>query len=136
MTKNQVFRLLKTLESRRFVERADDGAYRVGMRALEIGQLLVRRLDVVRAARPYPEELDPKTGETVHLGILDDLEAVCVDRIRDRSGAIVAAVSVAGPTPRVRRKLHTEYRPLVVEAAARISASLGYAERALAAARS
>ncbi len=215
MTKNLAFRMLKTLESRGFVTRVGD-RYRVGMRAFLVGQLAVRELDVVRAARPVMQEVHDRAGETVHLAVLDGCEAVCVDRIesrhmirlsadvgkrfplhagacpkvlmahlpaeerervieqglpaftgwtttdpellrvelaeirsrgygisdedidlgaaavaapiRDWSGTVVAAISIAGPLTRVELLLHTEYRDLVVGAAERISARLGYAE--------
>ena len=83
MTKNHAFRVLKTLESRGFVRRVAE-RYRVGVRAFEIGQLAVRQLDVVRVARPIMHHLHEQTGETVHLAVLDNLEAVCVDRIESR----------------------------------------------------
>ena len=82
MTKNHVFRVLKTFEARGFVRRVDD-RYVVGVRAFEIGQLAVKHLDVVRVARPVIQNLHQQTGETVHLAVLDTtmLEAVCIERI-------------------------------------------------------
>ncbi len=46
--------------------------------------------------------------------------------VRDHSGAAVAAVSIAGPAFRIRTERIPELAPLVVRAAARISAALGY----------
>src|SRR5947209_8602744 len=80
MTKNHVFRVLKTLEAHGFVRRAEE-RYRVGVRAFEIGQLALRQMDLVRLARPIVHSLQQQTGETVHLAILDGDEAVCVDRL-------------------------------------------------------
>jgi DNA-binding IclR family transcriptional regulator len=80
MTKNHVFRVLKTLEAHGFVRRAEE-RYRVGVRAFEIGQLALKQMDLVRLARPVMHSLQQRTGETVHLAILDGEEAVCVDRL-------------------------------------------------------
>src|SRR5438309_12083057 len=70
MTKNHVFRVLKTLEAHGFVRRVED-RYRVGVRAFEVGQLALRQIDLVRLARPIVQSLYKRTGETVHLAILD-----------------------------------------------------------------
>jgi DNA-binding IclR family transcriptional regulator len=83
MTKNHVFRVLKTLEANGFVRRVND-RYRVGIRAFEVGQLAIKQLDVVRLARPIMHSLHERTGETVHLAVLDNLEAVCVDRVESQ----------------------------------------------------
>jgi DNA-binding IclR family transcriptional regulator len=82
MTKNHVFRVLKTFEARGFVRRVED-RYMVGVRAFEVGQLAIKGLDVVRVARPVIHSLHEQTGETIHLAVLDAaaLEAVCVERI-------------------------------------------------------
>src|SRR5437763_7467248 len=73
MTKNHVFRVLKTLETQGFVRRTDE-RYCVGMRALEVGQLALKQIDLVRVARPIVQAVHQRTGETVHLAILDNLE--------------------------------------------------------------
>src|SRR3982074_3367032 len=56
MTKNHVFRVLKTFEARGFVRRVED-RYMIGVRAFEVGQLAIRGLDVVRVARPVIHSL-------------------------------------------------------------------------------
>jgi DNA-binding IclR family transcriptional regulator len=83
MTKNHVFRVLKTLEASGFVRRVDD-RYCIGMRAFEVGQLALKQLDVARAARPIMLTLHEQTGETVHLAVLDDMEAMCIDRVESQ----------------------------------------------------
>lgn len=92
MTKNHVFRVLKTLEQRDFVRRVDD-RYTIGWRAFEIGQLALQRLDVVRVARPILDALHQRTGETIHLAVLDavSLDAVCVERIESRQPVRLSA---------------------------------------------
>lgn len=92
MTKNHVFRVLKTFEEHGYVRRIDD-RYMIGMRAFEIGQLAIKRLEVVRVAQPIVRELHARTGETVHLAVLDStsLEAVCVDRMESEHAVRLSA---------------------------------------------
>lgn len=49
--------------------------------------------------------------------------------IRDHTGEVVAAISVAGPIQRMTKKLVLSYAPKVVGAAEAISARLGYSSR-------
>jgi IclR family transcriptional regulator, KDG regulon repressor len=49
--------------------------------------------------------------------------------IRDSSGAVVAAISIAGPIQRMTKKIVLSYAPKVVGAAESISLRLGYSSR-------
>lgn len=49
--------------------------------------------------------------------------------IRDNTGEVVAAISVAGPSQRMTKKVMLSYAPRVVAAAESISARLGYSTR-------
>ncbi len=77
--KNNVFRLLATLEERGYVEQCDDDRYRLGTGCLELGQAFSRTRSLARQARPILEELCAATGETIHLGVLADFEVVHLD---------------------------------------------------------
>lgn len=81
LSKNQVFRIIKTLEEHDFVHQSENKAYRLGYKFLEIGQRLTSSNDLVQIALPLMEELRNATGETVHLFIRDGLRAVCVARM-------------------------------------------------------
>lgn len=75
--KNNVFRLLATLEERGYVEQmADTDRYQLGVRCLELGHAFSRGPDLARHARVELEGLAEATGESAHLGVLRDLE-VC-----------------------------------------------------------
>src|ERR1700741_3956107 len=56
--KNNVFRLLATLESRGYIEqnRASEN-YRLGIRCLQLGQAYVQHMGLLRQARPIMTEL-------------------------------------------------------------------------------
>jgi len=78
--KNNVFRLLATLEQAGYVEQCSrTDRYRLGARCLEIGQSFARNRSLPRQARPILEELAQATGESTHLGMLREFEVVHVD---------------------------------------------------------
>lgn len=78
--KNNVFRLLATLEEMRFVEQcAENDQYRLGPACLGVGQAFSRNRSLTRLGRSVLEKLALATGETVHLGVLDQFEVVHLD---------------------------------------------------------
>jgi len=80
--KNNVFRLLATLQQGGYVEQSiDNDRYRLGPACLEIGHAYARHHTLVRRARPILEELVRKVGETAHLAALRDHEVVHLDGV-------------------------------------------------------
>ena len=77
--KNNVFRLLATLEERGYVEQCADDRYRLGTACLELGQSFQRTRTLARNARPVLERLCAATGETTHLGVLDGFHVMHLD---------------------------------------------------------
>ncbi len=78
--KNNVFRLLATLEQHGYIEQSErNERYRLGARSLELGQAFLRSRSLLRQARPALEALSRDTGETAHLGLLRQFEVVFVD---------------------------------------------------------
>jgi DNA-binding IclR family transcriptional regulator len=72
MSKSTVFRLLATLESKRFVQRdGDTGHYRLGSRLIHMGAVATQDWDVAQWAQPHMERLAEHYGETTDLAILD-----------------------------------------------------------------
>ena len=81
--KNNVFRLLATLELGGYVEQSTDPArYRLGVRCLELGRAYARSHSLVERARPVLGKLVEELGETAHLGVLRDFEVVHLDGIQ------------------------------------------------------
>lgn len=81
--KNNVFRLLATLEESGYIEQsADTERYRLGTRCLELGFAFSRDHTLMKRSRPVLEELSGKTGETSHLAVLRDFEVVHLDGAR------------------------------------------------------
>ena len=80
--KTTVHRILKTLMKRGYVENIDNsGVYKLGLQVLKLSSSLLENIEVRREAKSLLEELRDKTGETVHLGILEGNEIVYIEKI-------------------------------------------------------
>jgi DNA-binding IclR family transcriptional regulator len=78
--KNNVFRLLATLEEQGYIEQSrETERYRLGIGSLELGHAFLRSRSLLARARPILEELCEVTGESVHLGMLHRFEVVHID---------------------------------------------------------
>jgi DNA-binding IclR family transcriptional regulator len=79
--KSTVHRLLGTLKDEGFVEQNPaTGRYALGLRLLDLGAQAAARLDLHESAAPYMDDLRNRTGETVHIAVLDGVEVVDVER--------------------------------------------------------
>ena len=89
--KNNVFRLLATLEELGYIEQcAESDRYRLGVRSLELGQSFGRSRNLLRRARPVIDELVETCGESAHLGLLREMQVVHVEGPESIDGADVA----------------------------------------------
>ncbi|MGF1465587.1 MAG: IclR family transcriptional regulator [Sandaracinaceae bacterium] len=80
VAKSTTHRLLATLTAEGFVRQVPDGRYGLGFVLWELGSQLVGGLELREVAHPILEELRNRTGETVHLAVLDETEVVYIDR--------------------------------------------------------
>ena len=87
--KSTVHALLRTLQIHGYIEQDEEsGKYRLGLRLLEKGQLLLQNLDIRNVARPHLQALSDATGQTAHLLILDGREGVYIDKVEGAQAAI------------------------------------------------
>ena len=78
--KNNVFRLLATLETRGYVEQdRESGTYRLGVRPYEVASVFLSHLDWRRQARPVLEALARELGESCYLVIRRGASVIYVD---------------------------------------------------------
>jgi IclR family transcriptional regulator, KDG regulon repressor len=71
--KNNVFRLLATLELRGYVEQNKESEdYRLGVKSLQLGQAYLAQSKLVARAYPILKSLSESVGETVSLAILQN----------------------------------------------------------------
>jgi DNA-binding IclR family transcriptional regulator len=72
LAKSTVHRLASTLLEQGMLEQnPGDGKYHLGLALFELGTMVRRKMDFTAEARPFLRTLMEKTGETVHLAILD-----------------------------------------------------------------
>ncbi len=78
--KNNVFRLLATLESRNYIEqnRVTEN-YRLGLKTLELGQTFIKQMGLLRQSRPILEGLVRECNETTYVAILKESHIVYLD---------------------------------------------------------
>jgi DNA-binding IclR family transcriptional regulator len=73
-------RILTALVRDRMAERVEQGSYRLGMRLLELGNLVKSRISVREHALPFMRELHAQIGEAVNLSVRRDDEIVYIER--------------------------------------------------------
>ncbi len=77
--KNNVFRLLATLEVRGYIEQdRKTGNYRLGIKTFEIANVFLHHLGLRRQARPILEELVDRCDETAYLAVLDGSDVIYI----------------------------------------------------------
>ncbi|HEY4542935.1 MAG TPA: IclR family transcriptional regulator [Noviherbaspirillum sp.] len=92
-------RILNDLVLKRFVDRAEAGSYRLGMRLLELGNIVKSRLNVREASLDFMRALHRRTQQTVNLSVRQGDEIVYIDRaFSERSGMqVVRAIGGRAP---------------------------------------
>lgn len=93
-----VSRLLGTLAAAGLVQQPEaGGAYRLGMRLVDMADAVLEGLDVRALARPRLEALEAGTGETATLSVPGEQAAVTVDFVPSRA-SIVSVAYVGRPS--------------------------------------
>ncbi|MDR3225654.1 MAG: IclR family transcriptional regulator [Clostridiales Family XIII bacterium] len=86
IAKSTLHGILATLHSIGYVNKdAESGNYRLGLHLFEIGNSISRKLDERRIAKPYMQALAEKTGETVHLAVLEGGEVLYINKQESNS---------------------------------------------------
>lgn len=91
-------RLIAELERWGGLERQPDQRYRIGIRLWRIGSLAPRQRVLSDAALPVMQDLCEATQENVQLAVLDDGEALCIEKISSPR-AVPTATHVGGRLP-------------------------------------
>lgn len=92
-------RILNDLAVGRFVDRPHAGSYRLGMRLLELGNLVKDRLDVRDAAIGPMRELHKLTHQPVNLSLRQGDEIVYVERSYSERSGMQVVRTVGGRAP-------------------------------------
>jgi DNA-binding IclR family transcriptional regulator len=82
ISKSTAHRVLATLAAERLLEHdGETGRYRLGLALYELGSAVSEHVDLHAAALPVLSTLRHRTGEMVHVAVLDGLEVVYVERL-------------------------------------------------------
>ena len=92
-------RILNDMVTTRFVDRTEPGHYRLGMRLLELGNLVKARLSVRDAALEPMRELHRATGQTVNLAVRQGDEIVYVERAFNEFSGMQVVRAIGGRAP-------------------------------------
>lgn len=93
MNKSTIHSLLKTLQLHGYIEQnQENGKYRLGMKLFERGNHVVHGLDIRRIAKKHLLDLTMKTGQTVHLVILNGREGVYIDKVEGKGAVLYSRI--------------------------------------------
>ena len=92
-------RILNDLAIGRLVDRPEVGSYRLGMRLLELGNLVKARLDVRDAALAPMRELHKLTHQPVNLSVRQGDEIVYIERTYSERSGMQVVRAVGGRAP-------------------------------------
>lgn len=92
-------RILNDLAIGRFVDRPEAGSYRLGMRLLELGNLVKARLDVRDAAIGPMRDLHKLTHQPVNLSVRQGDEIVYIERTYSERSGMQVVRAVGGRAP-------------------------------------
>jgi DNA-binding IclR family transcriptional regulator len=82
LTRSTAHRLASALVRNRYLKFLRGTGYSLGPRLIELGYLASQQASLARVAREHIEQLAARTGDTVHLGVLDGSTALYIDKIQ------------------------------------------------------
>ena len=92
-------RILNDLATGRFVDRPESGTYRLGMRLLELGNVVKARLSVRDAALVPMRELHKLTQQPVNLSMRQGDEIIYVERSYSERSGMQVVRAIGGRAP-------------------------------------
>jgi len=81
LNRSTAHRLAATLVERRYLTFTARTGYGLGAKSLELGYRAKAQLSIPRVAREHLEKLAAKSGDTVHLGVIDETRVLYLDKI-------------------------------------------------------
>lgn len=94
MAKSSTHDLMSSLAKLGLLNKTEDNRYRLGWRLVTLSETLLATTELLREARPVMEELAAQYQETIHLAVLDDTQAVYVDKLEGRQAVRVELTSL------------------------------------------
>jgi len=81
LSKSTVHRILNGIASRGYLEKSEDGIYSLGIQFVELASRRLNNVELVTESRPYLQELTNIIKQSSHLAILDECDAVYIDKV-------------------------------------------------------
>ncbi|MBO2537428.1 IclR family transcriptional regulator [Rummeliibacillus suwonensis] len=81
LPKTSVYRMVSSLEVIGFLNKDDNGFYKLGLIFLQFGELVSERLDLRKIAFPILEKLRDEVDEAVNLSSKDGTESVYIEKL-------------------------------------------------------
>ena len=98
-SKSTTYRLLVTLVEAGWLERSPAGAFRLTIKAFQVGSVLVDSLELRREAGPIMARIAAELDEAVYLVVAAGTRAVCLERIDSEQGVRLTDLYVGGSQP-------------------------------------
>ena len=102
MPKVSVYRFLRVLAKNGFInQNKQTKNYRLGLKIFELGSIVLKNFDFREVAFPLLTELSKRSGETVHLGVLDAQQVVSIESVESNQALRISMPStpVTGQPP-------------------------------------
>jgi DNA-binding IclR family transcriptional regulator len=94
IAKSSAHDIMASLAKLGFLNRTEANRYRLGWRLVTLSETLLATTELRKEARPVMEELAAQYQETIHLAVLDDTQAVYVDKLEGRQAVRVELTSL------------------------------------------
>ena len=92
-------RILAVMTHSRLVERHDASTYALGIRLLELGNIVKSRISIREIALPHMQNLHETIGEAINLGVRDRDEIIYVERTSSGRSLVRVVYLVGGRAP-------------------------------------
>jgi IclR family KDG regulon transcriptional repressor len=96
--KSTLFRVLSTLQANNYLRKDEGGKYQLGLNVFILGNSASREYQLKNVASPYLETLAQKIDLTVHLGILDGVDVIIVEKAEPNKRLRMVSRGL-GPSP-------------------------------------
>src|SRR5512134_3438217 len=94
VAKSSAHDLMSSLAKLGFLNKTDDNRYRLGWRLVTLSETLLATTELRREAHPVMEDLAAQYQETIHLAVLDDTQALYVDKLEGKQAVSVELTSL------------------------------------------
>lgn len=81
LAKSTAYRLVSTMVNRGYLDKTDEGKYKIGLKLIEAVSCYINSLELQTEGRPYVARITAKLGLTSHLGVLDGDKVVYIEKM-------------------------------------------------------